>query len=98
MRLVLNQSGATIDLPDSVRAGAEAAASEMMDAAELLHLAAALALCEWRPGAIVVEIGTFQGQTAVFLAKVLEALGVRAPVLSIDPFERARPDGLNPQG
>jgi hypothetical protein len=38
------------------------------------------------------------GQTTVFMAQVLRLLGRRVPILSIDPFERAQPDALNPQG
>jgi hypothetical protein len=70
----------------------------MMDAAELLYLAAALSVCDWRPGAFVVEIGAFKGQTTVFLAQVLNLLGLRVPVLSVDPFELVQPDPLNPKG
>ena len=50
------------------------------------------------PRAIVVEIGAFRGRTTVFIAKVLKRLGLRQPVLSIDPFERVDPDPVNPQG
>ena len=96
--MTFNVSGTSVDLPDSVLVGAEQAASEMMDLGELLHLAATLARCRWRPGAIVVEIGTFHGRTAVFMAKTLEAIGVRAPVLCIDPFDRVQPTPFNPQG
>ena len=32
------------------------------------------------------------------MTKVLACLGHRVPILSIDPFERATPDAMNPQG
>ncbi len=85
-------------LPPEIAGWAEAFASVMMDADELLHLAAALAAYDWSDGAIVVEIGAYLGQTTVFMAKVLEHVGSPAPILSIDAFERVVPDPLNPQG
>ncbi|MBI3326601.1 MAG: class I SAM-dependent methyltransferase [Nitrospinae bacterium] len=70
----------------------------MMDTGELLVLAGTLVAYPWDTEAIVVEIGTYVGQTAVFMAQVLHHAGKRIPVLSIDPFERVQPDPLNPQG
>jgi cephalosporin hydroxylase len=49
-------------------------------------------------GDIVVEIGAYLGHTAVFMAQVLQSMGKRIPVLSIDPFDRGTADALNPQG
>lgn len=100
MQVVFASSGLAVDLSEEVVSWASAAGSGMMDAGELLHLAATLALFPWgRHGdAVAVEIGAFEGATTVFMARVLRALGTRAPVLSIDPFERAAPDELNPQG
>jgi cephalosporin hydroxylase len=69
-----------------------------MDANELLHLAGTLASYDWQRGGFVVEIGAYNGATTVFMAKVLARLGVRVPILSIDPFERFHPDPLNPSG
>ena len=100
MEVTFSPSGEKVSVPEEVAGLANAAATGMMDAYELLCLGASLALCPWgrEPDAIVVEIGAFEGTTTVFMAKVLRALGRRVPVLSIDPFERATPDSLNPQG
>jgi hypothetical protein len=98
VEIILKPSGYAIQLPDEVRSLAENAQSEMMDTKRLLHLAATLAACAWGGGAIVVEIGAFAGRTTVFMAEVLRLLGWRVPILSIDPFERAEADSLNPQG
>ncbi len=93
-----SQSAAVVKLPDQAAALANGVGSGMMDSSELLHLAAAAATVPWPEGAIAVEIGAYRGQTTAFLARVFELLAVRAPVLSIDPFERVSPDPLNPQG
>lgn len=98
MRLVLTPSMCEVNLPDVFQKLAEAHASEMMDASELLYLAGTLALYHWYRDAIVVEIGTYIGKTAAFMAQVLKLLQKQAPVLSIDPFERVQPDPGNPQG
>jgi hypothetical protein len=98
MKLALTPSGRVVDLPDQAQRLAETYRSKMMDAAELLHLAATLSLYPWDERAIVVEIGAYTGQTTVFMAQVLQLLKKRVPILSIDPFERAQPDPLNPQG
>jgi hypothetical protein len=90
--------GTHIDLSVEIQELAKAYHSVMMDAGELLVLASTLAMYPWQPEAIVVEIGTYVGQTAVFMAKVLQLLGQRIPILSIDPFERVQADPLNPQG
>jgi cephalosporin hydroxylase len=88
----------SVDLPDEVTTLTSTFQSVMMDSRELLYLAAVLWSYGWRSDCILVEIGAFHGQTTVFMAKVLELLGRRLPILSIDPFERAVPDPLNPQG
>jgi cephalosporin hydroxylase len=98
MRLKLTPSEHWVDLPDAMHELAEEYRSEMMDSGELLHLAGTLALYPWSSEAIVVEIGAYVGRTTVFMAKALQLLGKQAPILSIDPFERAVPDELNPQG
>ncbi|MEA2588640.1 MAG: hypothetical protein QOH66_1567 [Actinomycetota bacterium] len=69
----------------------------MMDAGELLLLAAALASSPAPPG-IVVEIGTYTGDSAVFMGRVLRLLGRDIPILSIDAFDWIQPDPRNPQG
>jgi cephalosporin hydroxylase len=98
MKVVFNKSGQTVSLPDEVATWAAEAGSVMMDAAELTHLAAAVAAGPWRNDAIVVEIGAYRGTTTVFMARVLQRLGHDAPILSIDAFERVAPDPVNPQG
>jgi hypothetical protein len=70
----------------------------MLDSVELIYLAGTLNGLPWPEGAFVVEIGAYKGQTTVFMAKVFELLGKRIPILSIDPFDRAESDTLNPQG
>jgi hypothetical protein len=98
--VTLSLSDRIATLPEEVVTLARAAHSGMMDASELECLAATLAHYPWgrRQEELVVEIGAFQGTTTVFMAKVLRALGHRVPVLSIDPFERATPDAVNPRG
>ena len=100
MEVTFTPAGQTVILPDEVAAWANSAATGMMDAGELQCLAASLALYPWDrdPDAIVVEIGAFEGTTTVFMARVLRALGRPVTILSIDPFERATADALNPQG
>jgi hypothetical protein len=88
----------TTDLPFAIRELARQHASAMMDEEELRYLAGTLMLRSWEDDAFVVEIGAYIGQTTIFMAKVLAALGKRVPILSIDPFERTQPDALNPQG
>lgn len=97
-KIVLNITKEEILVPNEIFDLATAFASGMMDAGELAYLAAAIATVPWDRQAIVVEIGTYVGQTAVYMAKVLQILGYRIPILSIDPFERFTPDPLNPQG
>lgn len=92
-------SGMAVDLPPSVEALAEEHATSMLDAGELFHLAGALALMPARgETGLVVEIGAYRGRTTVFMARVLRELRRRAVVLSVDPFEGARRDALNPKG
>ena len=98
MEITMSGNGVAMRIPDEAGALAPVFASNMLDASELLHIAAALAAFSWEKGGIVVEIGTYVGQTAVYMAKVLELLGFRVHVVSIDPFERFQPDSLNPQG
>jgi hypothetical protein len=98
MKMPFSQSGLTVELPEESYSLANAYGSEQMDSHELLYLAAALASYRWDIGGIVVEIGAYKGRTTVYMAKTLSLLGESIPILSIDPFERARPDPLNPQG
>jgi hypothetical protein len=96
--LTFKPSEYQVNLPVGVQQLAEEFGSDMMDSNELLHLAATLAEFPWTADAIVVEIGTFVGNTTVFMAKALQLLGKQAHILSIDPFERARADPFNPRG
>jgi len=98
MELIFEQSGKNISLDDQIVEWANVYQSSMLDAHELLHLAAALTAFPWEYGGFVVEIGAYLGTTTVFMAKVMKHLGRRVPILSIDPFERFQPDPLNPQG
>ena len=98
MRIEFNHGPFEVDIPDEAVTLANLAGSSMMDAAELAHLAAAAAAVPWSGQSIAVEIGAYRGQTTAFLAKILKLLGLRVPVLSIDPFERVEPDPVNPQG
>lgn len=71
---------------------ANASASIMMDAAELLYLAGTLQAAKITDEDIVVEIGSFNGRTAIFLHQILTLFGnTGTPILSIDPFERCIP-------
>ncbi len=98
MERTFSETGRAINLPDTLLALAEEFGSGMMDADELLYLSAALAAFSWNAEAIVVEIGAYIGRTTAFIAKVLQLLGKRVPILSIDAFERVHPDAFNPQG
>ena len=100
IELTFAPSGRTARLPAIVGVWARHAASEMLDAQELIHLAAAL-LSSPRPASgrrLVVEIGAYLGRTTVFMARVLETSGAPCTILSIDPFESVSPDPLNPRG
>jgi cephalosporin hydroxylase len=98
MNVTFQLSGKGVALSNEVLALTRSYESGMMDANELLNLAATLTATAWDEAAFVVEIGAYLGTTTVFMAKVLEAIGVRVPVLSIDPFERYEPNPCNPQG
>jgi predicted O-methyltransferase YrrM len=98
MELTLTTTQQVVTLTDTHVALAQAHQTTMLDANELLHIAAALVLYPWEKGSFVVEIGAYLGTTTVFMAKILETLNSPATILSIDPFERFRPDALNPQG
>ena len=98
MDLECNRSDVVFDLRHDIFAIRESFDSPMMDIGELAYASAALVASDPRDGDVIVEIGTFEGLTACFLAKVLDALGVRACVLSIDPFERFEGGDNNPPG
>ena len=98
MDIVFNQSGQRVHVSDEIIEWAGTFTSKMMDAGELTYLAAALSLYPWDGKGIVVEIGAYRGSTSAFMGKILQHLGHRVPVLSIDPFERVAPSRTNPQG
>ena len=96
--IAFNRSGQRFHLSGVVERWADTHASGMMDASELTCLAATLSLYPWDGRSVIVEIGAYVGSTSVFMAKVLQHLGHRVPILSIDPFERAVPGPTDPQG
>jgi predicted O-methyltransferase YrrM len=98
MNVHFNPSGRAVALPDTAPELAQSFGSGMMDSSELLHLAGTLASYPWDKGGIVVEIGAYEGDTTVFMARLLTLLGRRVPIVSIDPFERAPAETGNPQG
>ncbi len=98
MELTFTPSGYTVEIPDIVQEWSVAFGSGMMDEGELQYLAGTLAAYPWHTASIVVEIGAYTGRTTVFMAKVLQLLGKRIPILSIDAFDRVQPNALNPQG
>ena len=75
-------------------------ASDMMSEVQLEALGRMLVAFDWSRGGIVVEIGTYHGLTAAYMAHVLRASGhPEVPVVSVDPFERSGPrDAYNAQG
>lgn len=90
--------------PDAFREAVEQLAakhaSEMMASNQLTDLGMLLGYVPWQVGDLVVEIGTYHGELAVFLATVLRLVGCKhVPVVSIDPFELAEGgSAANPQG
>jgi hypothetical protein len=99
MEVTFNRSGRVVHLPEEVSAWTRAFTSKMMDEGQLTYLAATLVAHAWSARDIVVEIGAYHGSTSVFMTKVLQRLGHRVPVLSIDAFDRApRFDDAAPPG
>jgi hypothetical protein len=91
-------SGVEVDIPASVVVRARRDGSGMMDDGELRCLAGVALAFPWSPEALVVEIGSYAGTTAAFVAETLAEAGFANPVLSIDPFERVSGSRLNPRG
>lgn len=72
--------------------------SGMLSSRELSAIAACLISFPWKDE-IVVEIGTYQGQSTVWLAKILATAGYKPTILSIDGFTRCEAESdLNAQG
>jgi predicted O-methyltransferase YrrM len=98
MLLTFDPSLIIVELPTSIYKLAEQHASGMLDSNQLAYIGAALAIAPLASDAIIVEIGAYQGNTSVYMARVLKLLGKTTKILCIDPFERFKPDKLNPQG
>ncbi len=96
--LKFNPSGFQASVPADAAARADQYASAMMDDGELRYLASIALAFPWSPEALVVEIGSYSGLTAAFVAETLAGAGHANPVLSIDPFERVPHTRKNPQG
>ncbi len=98
MDLTFSPSGFVATIPDAAVKRAFEYSSGMMDDAELSCLAGAALAYPWPPGALVVEIGSYEGTTAAFLAETLLDAGHENHIVSIDPFERAPTSPGNPHG
>lgn len=98
MDLTFSPSGFVATIPDAAEKRASEYSSGMMDEAELSCLAGVALAYLWSPAALVVEIGSFEGATAAFLAETLQDAGHENPIVSIDPFERAPTSPGNPDG
>ncbi len=98
MKILLSDLQAEIEVKEEIVLLAEYFKSEMMDASELTYLGAIIQSIDWNNQDYVIEIGTFTGQTACFMAKVLQSLGRKNPIVSVDPFERAPSEELNAAG
>ena len=96
MKIVMSEI--EIEVKEEIVALAEQFKTEMMDVGELTYLGAIIQSIDWNNYDYVIEIGTFVGQTACFMAKVLQFLGLKNPIISIDPFERAQFEELNAAG
>lgn len=74
-------------------------ATGMASAERLRRLGQCVLAFPWERGGAIVEIGTYHGMTAVFLARASQAASRQPPVISIDPFERSGPvDQYNARG
>jgi len=96
--IVFNSAELTVEVPSSAVRRARQDASDMMDDGELKALAAVALAFPWRPTAFAVEIGSYAGTTAAFVAETLVEAGHGNRVLSIDPFERVSKTLHNPAG
>ena len=96
--LTFDPSNFQASFPASVGVRADEYASKMMDDGELRYLASIALTFPWSPEALVVEIGSYAGSTAAFVAETLAEGGHGNHVLSIDPFERVPHTRKNPQG
>ncbi|MBT8194484.1 MAG: class I SAM-dependent methyltransferase [Acidimicrobiia bacterium] len=96
--IAFNTGGHRLEIPASAVERARQDASDMMDDGELKALAAVALAFPWQPSAFVVEIGSYAGTTAAFVAETLVEAGHGTRVLSIDPFERVKRTLNNPSG
>jgi hypothetical protein len=97
-KLTFNPSGFGAVVTASAAARADTYSSAMMDDGELRYLAAVALAYQWASDDLVVEIGSYSGMTAAFIAETLGEAGYQNKVLSIDPFERVSHSRLNPGG
>ncbi|MGI9648423.1 MAG: class I SAM-dependent methyltransferase, partial [Acidimicrobiia bacterium] len=97
-KLTFNPSGFQAVVTAAATARAVSYSSEMMDDGELRYLAAIAGSFAWERDDLVVEIGSYSGMTAAFVAETLGEAGHENKVLSIDPFDRVRHTRLNPGG
>lgn len=98
MELTFTPSGFVATIPETVVKRADEYSSVMMDNAELSCLAGAALAFPWTPDALAVEIGSYEGTTAAFLAESMFDAGHLNHIISIDPFERAPTSPGNPAG
>jgi len=96
--LTFQPSGFKASVPAGAAARADEYASKMMDDGELRYLASVALAFPWSPDGLVVEIGSYSGMTAAFVAQTLAETGLGNRVVSIDPFERVPNTRKNPQG
>jgi hypothetical protein len=64
----------------------------MLERDELEAIAGALINYYWGNNDLVVEIGMYKGRTTQMMAAILQTIGARPPIVSIDAFERVIPE------
>jgi len=72
--------------------------SNMLDEWELACLSSCIKNFHWTSNDYIVEIGTNVGQTAIFMAKILQLMKLDNKIISIDPFSFAKDEVFNPKG
>ena len=90
-----------IQIPANIRATIKeraAAAEDMIDETELSDIIKSMIISEPGPSEIVLELGTFKGNTAYALAYAMEALKLDSHLVCIDAFDLASSDAFNPMG
>lgn len=90
-----------VDLSEELRAVIRAyavQAEDMMDEGELADLIKALIWSDPHGSEIILELGSFKGNTAALMADLLNRLERDNLVVSVDAFDLVTPDPLNAQG